>query len=67
MIFLEKVRRRSPDDFLGEYIWPDGRKYKGEWKDNRIHGWGVFTWSDGRKYTGNYVNDKKHGFGIFQW
>ena len=48
-------------------IYPDGRKYEGEWKDDKQHGYGVFSWADGRKYEGQYVNDKKEGHGIFYW
>ena len=43
----------------------DGREYEGEWKDNKMHGRGVFTWKDGKKYIGEYKNDKKSGCGIF--
>jgi hypothetical protein len=28
----------------GEYIWGDGRRYKGEWKNNKMHGFGIHTW-----------------------
>ena len=41
--------------------------YEGEWKNNKMHGKGIFTWKDGRRYEGEYVNDKKEGFGIFEW
>jgi hypothetical protein len=41
------------------YTWSDGRKYEGEWKNNKMHGKGTFTWSDGRKYVGEYIEDKK--------
>jgi len=35
--------------------------FKGEWFDNKMHGYGVFTWADGRVYEGDYVDDKKEG------
>ena len=35
-----------------------GETYTGEWKDNKMHGKGIFTWKDGRKYDGEYVDDK---------
>ena len=41
--------------------------YDGMWKDNNMHGKGVYTWKDGRKYEGEYLNDRKHGFGIYTW
>ena len=38
------------------------KRYEGDWKDNNMHGKGIYTWKDGRKYEGEYLNDKKHGF-----
>jgi len=34
----------------GEFTWPDGRAYKGEWKDNLINGTGTYTWNTGDLY-----------------
>lgn len=31
-------------------IWPDGRKYEGEFHNGTMHGSGLYTWPDGRKY-----------------
>lgn len=45
----------------GTYQWTDGRKYTGDWKDNMMHGFGVFTFEDERVYRGEYINDKKEG------
>ncbi len=28
------------------YLWENGTKYMGEWKDGEKHGQGTFTWSD---------------------
>ena len=39
----------------------------GSWKENNMHGKGVYQWKDGRIYQGDYLNDKKHGFGIYTW
>lgn len=51
----------------GLYVWLDGRKYEGEFKDNFKFGYGVYEWGDGRKYEGFYQFDKKHGFGKYTW
>jgi hypothetical protein len=53
--------------FKGIYEWSDGRKYEGEWKNNKMEGYGVFTWPDGRRYEGEYIDDKKEGNGVFFW
>ena len=36
----------------------DGRKFDGEWKDNKMKGNGTFTWPDGKKFSGEYVEGK---------
>ena len=52
---------------VGTYLWNDGRKYIGEWKNNDMSGNGVYSWPDGRKYEGEYFEDKKEGYGVFGW
>jgi|TARA_B110000967_G_scaffold144268_1_gene147661 hypothetical protein len=34
------------------YLWENGTKYMGEWKDGEKHSQGTFTWSDEGKYKG---------------
>jgi len=53
------------DNCFGTYAWRDGRKYVGEYKDNKRHGQGTFTYANGDKYVGNYQDGKKHGQGTF--
>ena len=47
----------------GEYTWPDGRKYEGNYKYNKKHGQGTYTYSDGSKYKGEWLNGMQHGKG----
>lgn len=42
---------------MGKFKSPDGRYYKGTWKDNKLHGTGRYKWPDGSKYIGEYIND----------
>lgn len=42
----------------GIFTWRDGRKYEGEYVDDKKEGKGVFTWNDNRKYDGYWVNGK---------
>lgn len=49
----------------GEYTWPDGRKYTGEFENDMKCGFGVLEFADGRKYVGEWKNDKQHGKGHF--
>ena len=49
----------------GTYIWPSGNQYKGDWKNNRQHGFGVALYPRGDKYVGYWKNGKMDGEGIF--
>ena len=42
----------------GVFTWPDGRKYDGEYVDDKKEGNGIFFWPDGRKYEGGWKNGK---------
>ena len=42
----------------GVFDWPDGRKYEGDYLDDKKHGHGTFRWSDGRIYQGTWVNGR---------
>ena len=37
---------------------------KGEFKNNKFDGKGVFTWVEGDKYIGQFKNGKSEGYGI---
>ena len=32
----------------GVFTWPDGRKYEGEYIEDKKEGQGIFYWPDGR-------------------
>ena len=49
------------------YLWENGTKYMGEWKDGEFHGQGTMTYHDGRKYVGEWKNGKRHGQGTYTW
>jgi len=34
-----------------------GCMYEGEWKNNKMHGLGIFTFQDGSQYHGAFIND----------
>jgi hypothetical protein len=36
----------------GILIWQDGKKYEGDFEDDKRHGQGVFLWKDGKEYRG---------------
>jgi hypothetical protein len=39
----------------GVYTWKDGRKYVGEYFNDKKHGFGIYKWNDGRS-EGNICN-----------
>ncbi len=43
---------------IGMYIWNDGRRYEGEYKDDKKNGFGIYIWADGRKYSGYWNRGK---------
>jgi len=53
------------------YIWENGTKYLGEWKDGKKHGQGRFTYGKGKwegdKYEGKWKNDRWHGQGAYSY
>ena len=44
-----------------------GRKYKGEFKNNEITGYGYLIYENKHTYKGYLVNGKKEGKGIYNW
>lgn len=49
----------------GIFTWPDGRKYEGEYSNDKKHGIGTYTWSDDKKYEGQWIDGKQSGIGIY--
>ena len=50
---------------FGTYIWDNGDKYVGEWKDDKRHGQGTYTYINGEKYVGEHKEGKSHGQGTY--
>lgn len=46
---------------IGKIFFDDGCVYEGEFKNNFIHGNGLFVWTDGRIYEGEWVNNSMTG------
>ena len=47
------------------YMWNDGRKYIGEYVDDKNEGQEIFTWPDGKIYDGEWKTGKQDGVGTF--
>ena len=44
-------------------MWPDGRKYDGDYVDDQKEGFGIYFWPDGKRYEGQWSDGKQHGEG----
>ena len=52
---------------FGTYTWAPGRKYVGEFKDNKYNGQGTLTDADGNKYVGEHKGGQPDGQGTFTY
>ena len=43
------------------------QKYKGDFKENNLTGYGIFEWENKQTYEGDVVNGKMEGKGIYKW
>ena len=43
---------------VGLYIWKDGERYEGEWKDGKFHGKGIKTLPDGTIFDGEWLEGR---------
>jgi hypothetical protein len=50
---------------FGEYTYPSGAKYIGEWREGKHHGMGAYFWRIGDKYIGEWQYGNMHGLGIY--
>ncbi len=48
---------------FGTFTYADGRKYVGEFKDDKKHGQGTMTHANGTEYVGGFKYDKTNGQG----
>jgi hypothetical protein len=47
----------------GLYVWSDGQRYKGEWRNDQPDGDGEWTSAKGDRYTGSFGSGKRVGIG----
>lgn len=41
--------------------WYSGNRYKGEWRKDVKHGFGIKAWANGDRYEGTWTEGTKHG------
>ena len=44
----------------GSFMWPDGRRYIGEYSNDKKEGFGEFFWADNSQYSGDFKNNNIH-------
>ena len=49
----------------GVFTWADGRRYEGEYFNDKKEGRGRFEWPDGRSYDGYWRAGNQEGVGIY--
>ena len=50
---------------VGKFYYTEKSMYNGEWRDNKMDGFGVLTYSSGTiAYEGYWKNDSFHGKGV---
>jgi len=59
--------RETLDDCTGAYIWANGMRYDGEFKNGLPHGKGATTHPNGDRYVGEFKSGDKHGNGTFAY
>lgn len=47
----------------GKFYWPDGKKFEGEFKEDKKDGYGEIQYTDGRIYRGFWSRNKENGKG----
>lgn len=47
----------------GNYTFPGGARYMGDFKDGKMHGEGILYYADGSKYIGNWQEQEREGKG----
>ena len=51
---------------IGMFVFKDGRKYEGEWKNNKLNGFGIISLPNKKSwFEGEFIDDKREGFGVF--
>ena len=51
----------------GTYVFDNGEKYIGEFKNGKRHGQGKHTYANGDIYVGEFKNDKRSGRGTYNF
>jgi hypothetical protein len=51
----------------GAYVFANGNVYRGDFRDDRRNGRGVYTWQCGDTYDGEWMDGRMHGAGVTRY
>ena len=51
----------------GTWKYANGDRYKGQWKDSKMHGYGKYEFENGDRYNGDFHDNKRDGSGVYIW
>jgi hypothetical protein len=55
------------DDCFGTYLYANGNKYVGEWRDDKRNGQGTYTFPNGGEYVGEFRDNMRTGQSTFTY
>jgi len=68
LCFGQKCISGNCENGKGTFIWPNGDRYSGEWKNNKMNGQGTLIGSEVKiKYVGEWKDNLMNGQGTFTW
>ena len=50
---------------MGEFLWPNGVFYRGQYEKDLRHGRGEMIWSIDKRFRGSWAYGMRHGYGEF--
>lgn len=64
-VFWVKKKKRDEDGTVKGEKWVTNQQYIGDWKENKMHGYGVKIYDNKDKYEGYWVNGLRDGKGTY--
>jgi hypothetical protein len=52
---------------LGTFVFANGNRYEGDFKDDTKSGFGTLHYANGEEYSGGWLNDMAHGKGELKY
>ena len=51
----------------GTYMFTNGDKYEGQWKEGKMNGRGNYEFANGDRFNGDFHENKRDGTGVYVW